>query len=179
MQSLDTSVAAVTVSAGDPGAMIEVAIDFCRRKTGLADRARVTEAISGGDRGVSEYLHYGLAREIADHLGSVDSAVKAVYLYEPEYATYADEPLPERPSFSPAINLIVCVTHKSAALSAVVDILCSSVAQELGRLECVGPEEQARVVDVQIVDDDEVLGRSGYGALVSSVHVRPMEIWRR
>ena len=121
MQSLDTSVAAVSVSAGDPGAMIEVAIDFCRRKTGLADRVQVTEAISSGDRGVSEYLHYGLAREMADHLGSVDSTVKAVYLYEPEYATYADEPLPERPSFSPAINLIVVgiglrrVYHISAA----------------------------------------------------------------
>jgi len=32
---------------------------------------------------------------------------------------------------------------------------------------------------VKMVDDDEVLGRLGYGALINSIYVRPMEIWRR
>lgn len=34
-------------------------------------------------------------------------------------------------------------------------------------------------LDVKVTDDEEVQKRIGYGALVNSLYVRPIEIWHR
>jgi len=35
------------------------------------------------------------------------------------------------------------------------------------------------MLDVRLVDDKEVQERTGYGVLIGSLYVRPLEIWRR
>nr|MBC7245231.1 hypothetical protein [Chloroflexota bacterium] len=67
--------------------MMEYALDFSAQKTGYKNQEQVLEALRGGDCSVCEYLRYGLAQKIAEYLGSADQTVKAVYVYEPEYAT--------------------------------------------------------------------------------------------
>lgn len=159
--------------------MMEDAIEFCAKKTRFKDRERVLGALRCGDCSVCEYLRYGLAKGVAEYLGSVDDTVKAVYIYEPEYATSVDGPIPGRPNLSPGISLIAWVSRKSAALSSVVASVRSALAEEYRQLACPKANALCYELDVTVADDDEVQRRTGYGALISSLYVRPMEIWRR
>ena len=159
--------------------MMEHALDFSGEKVGHEDREQTIAALKRGDCSVCEYMRHALAQEVAGYLGSVDSSVKAVYTYEPEYATGAEGPIPDRPNLSPAISMIAWVDHKSAALASVVNILSSAVAEELRQLGCPKANALCHMLDVEVVDDDAVRGRIGYGALINSIYVRPVEIWRR
>jgi hypothetical protein len=159
--------------------MMEDAIEFCAKKTSLKDRGQILEALRHGDCSLCEYLRYGLAKGVAEYLGLMDNTVKAIYTYEPEYATSVDGPIPDRPSRSPGISLIAWVSRKSAALSSVVASVSSALAEECRRLACPKANALCHMLDIEVVDDEEVQKRTGYGALVNSLYVRPTEIWHR
>ena len=154
--------------------MVADALEFCAEKMGLRSKDQVAQALRSADCTACEYLRFGLARVVAEYLGSLDPTVRAAYCYEPERATTVDEAIA-----SPGINLLVWVSHKSAALSSVVSLLRSLLAQERSSLDCPKGNAMCWLLDVQVVDDGEVQSRSGYGALLHSLHVRPLEIWRR
>ena len=121
---------AITCDATVVQSMFEHAIESCAKETGLKDRAQVLERMRHGDCSVCEYLRYGLAKGVAEYLGSVDDTIRAIYIYEPEHATSLDEPIPDRPNLSPGISLIAWVSRKSAALSSVVESVSSALTQE-------------------------------------------------
>lgn len=159
--------------------MMEEAIEFCAEKAGLKSTEQAMETLRNGDCSVCEYLRYALAQGVAEYLGLVDDTIKAVYTYEPEYATGVDEPVPGRPNLSPGISLVAWVSRKSAALSSVVASVSSALAQEYRRLACPKANALCYELDVKVADDDEVQRRTGYGALINSLYVRPMQIWHR
>jgi hypothetical protein len=154
--------------------MMAEAIQFCIEKTGLQTRDEVLETVQMADCWICEYLRYGLAKGLAAYLGSVDDAVRAVYSYDPERATGAEGGIT-----SPGISLIVWASRRSAALSSVANLLTSAVAAERDGLGCPKSDALCLALDVQIVDDAQVESRCGYGALIRSLYVRPVEIWRR
>ncbi|HEC33095.1 MAG TPA: hypothetical protein ENI37_00060 [Chloroflexi bacterium] len=170
---------AITFDTAIVKSMMEDAIEFCARKTGLEGRDQVLEALGRGDCSVCEYLRYGLAKGVAEYLGSVDDTVKAIYTYEPEYATSVEGLIPDRPNLTPGINLIAWVSRKSAALSSVVASLNSGLAEECRRLVCPRANALCFMLDVKVADDDEVQRQTGYGALIRSLYVRPLEVWHR
>jgi hypothetical protein len=43
----------------------------------------------------------------------------------------------------------------------------------------IGTRQLAHLLDVQIVDDADVKNRVGYGAMLSSLHHRPIQVWER
>ena len=159
--------------------MMEEALEFCAEKAGLKDKEQAREVLRKGDCYVCEYLRYALAKGVAEYLGSVDDTLKAIFTYEPEYATSVDESIPGRPNLSPGFNLIARVSRKSAALSSVVASVSSALAEECKRLGCPKANALCHELDVKLADDDEVQKRTGYGALINSLYVRPIEIWRR
>lgn len=159
--------------------MMEDAIEFCAKKTGLKDRQQVLEAIRRADCSVCEYLRYSLAKEVAEYLGSMDDTVKAMYTYEPEYTTNMDGPIPDRPNLSPGINMIAWVSRKSAALSSVVASVSSALTEERRQLDCPKANALCYELDIKATDDAEVRERTGYGALINSLYVRPLEIWHK
>lgn len=159
--------------------MMEDALEFCAEKACLEGKERARDALRHGDCSVCEYLRYALAQRVAEYLGSVDDTIKAIYTYEPEYATSGDEVIPGRPSLSPGFNLIARVSRKSAALSSVVASVNFALTEEYKRLGCPKANAPCSELDVKAVDDDEVQKRTGYGALISSLYVRPIEVWHR
>ena len=159
--------------------LMDNAIHFCASKTGLGGRDEVIEALHRGDCSICDYLRHGLAKEIAGYLGSMDDTVKAIYTFNPEYSTDVETAGADQPSLSPAISLIAWVSRKTAASSSVVTSLSLALARECEQLGCPKANALCHQLDVQVVDDDDVNGRIGYGALVSSLTVRPTEIWRR
>lgn len=159
--------------------MVDEALEFCAQKAGLKDKEQARGALLAGDCCVCEYLRYALTQKMAEYLGSVDDTIKAVYTFEPEEATGGDEALPARPNLSPGFNLIARVSRKSAALSSVVASLRSALAEECRQLACPKANALCSELDVKIVDEDEVERRAGYGALINSLYVRPIEVWHR
>jgi hypothetical protein len=159
--------------------MMEDALEFCAEKACLEGKERARDALRHGDCSVCEYLRYALAQRVAEYLGSVDDTIKAIYTYEPEYATSGDEAVPGRPNLSPGFNLIARVSRKSAALSSVVASVNFALTEEYKRLGCPKASAPCSELDVKAVDDDEVQKRTGYGALISSLYVRPIEVWHR
>lgn len=159
--------------------MVDDALALCAARVGLKDKEQAEDALRRGDCSVCEQMRNGLTQKVAEYLGSVDSTVQAVYSYESEYATQMDEALPPRPNLSPGLSLIARVSRKSAALSSVVASMRSALAEEHRRLGCPKADATCCELDVVVVDEDEVQKRTGYGALVNSLYVRPIEVWRR
>lgn len=168
----------IAVEAGNVSTMMEGAVES--GATRLGKRAtEVLEALRRGDCCACGCVRYELGKRLAEYLGSVDHTVKVVYLYEADYATGVEEPIPDRPNLSPGMNMIVWTDRRSAALSSVVASLNAALGEEVKRFACPKANALCWTLDVQAVDDDQVQTRSGYGALVNSVYVRPLEIWHR
>jgi hypothetical protein len=163
---------------GDVPTMLEEALQTVAAKSGQSPKETL-EAMRGGDCATCETVRYRLAEAVAECLAVADPSVKAVYLYEPEYATGADSAVIERPNLSPGISMIVWSDRKSAALSAVVASLDSRLAEEADHLACPQANALCWTLDAQIVDDHQVQSNSGYGALINSLYVRPVELWHR
>ena len=159
--------------------MMQEALEFCAHKAGVKDKEQVRDVLLTGDCCICEYLRYALTLKMAEYLGSVDDTIQAIYTYEPDYATRMDEAIPDRPSLSPGFNLIARVSRKSAALSSVVASMRSALAEEHSRLGCPKANALCSELDVGVADEEEVEKRTGYGALINSLYVRPIEVWRR
>jgi hypothetical protein len=159
--------------------MMEEALTLCAVRAGLKDKEQAKDVLLTGDCSVCEYLRYGLTQKMAEYLGSVDDTIRAIYTYEPEYATGVDGAILDQPSLSPGFNLIARVNRKSAALSSVVGSMRAAMAKEHRRLGCPKANALCSELDVRVVDEDEVENRTGYGALIDSFYVRPIEVWHR
>jgi len=157
--------------------MMEEALVFCAAKTGAETKEKALDAIRQGDCSVCGYARYGLAKGIAQYLGSIDDTIKAVYVYEPEYATADDQIAGSR--LSSGINLLAWVGRKTAALNSIVACLDTALLEERKRLLCPEAIAECFSLDVKVADDDEVRRRRGYGALVNSIFVRPTKVWER
>jgi len=154
--------------------MIEDALVFCAAKMSTGTKEKALDRVLQGDCSACGYVRYGLAKDIAQYLGSIDDTVKAVYLYEPEYATNDDTV-----GLSFGINLLAWVERKSAALNSMVAGLDAALIEERKPLLCPEATAECFSLDVKVADDDEVRRRRGYGALVNSIFVRPIKVWER
>lgn len=159
--------------------MFQEAVEFCAKKSGSNSPEKALKAIGNGDCCVCEYLRYALARQVAEYLGSVDESITAFYSYEPEYATGSDSVGPGYPRTQPAMNLIARVNRKSAALSSVVASLSTALDERLRQLACSHANALCRELAIHLADEEDVNRRMGYGALINSLHMGPIEVWRR
>jgi hypothetical protein len=170
---------AITFEKSIVSGMLEQAIEFCAEKSGFNGKEKALKAIGSGDCCVCEYMRYALAQQVAEYLGSVDDSITAIYTYEPEYATGSDTTGPVHPRVQPGLNLIARVNRKSAALSSVVASLSAALAEQLKQLGCPNANALCRELDVNLADEQDVQKRIGYGALIGSLYVRPIEVWHR
>lgn len=159
---------------------MDTALEFCIEKTYLENKEAFIEARQRGDCSVCEYFRYGLAKGVAEFLGSMDKQAKAIYIYDTiDSSPTWDSRVPDKPNLSSGVHLIVWTTRKSPALSTLVDSITRTVAEESRRISCPNANALCHQIDITIVDDHEVNNRIGYGALVHSLYVRPIEIWHR
>lgn len=157
--------------------MVEKAVVFCASKMPGGNTAKARQALHEGQCEVCERLCYSLALQVGEYLGQMDPRVKAVYVFEPEYAKAGEV---ETVSRTPGIHLIAWVERKTAALNALVAALAAVLSENLRQqLGCVKATPACYSLDVHMVDDDEVRHRRGMGILVDSVYVRPIQVWPR
>jgi hypothetical protein len=148
---------------------------FCARKAGLKDAQAVVERLRQGDTTVCHYCHYGLAKKVAESIGSLDDNVKAVHILDYD-ATPEDRCFSSEAQTSP-IHLIVWAARKTDALDALVRALDRALVQEYASM--IDAPQLTHLLDIQVVDDADVEDRIGYGALLSSIHNRPIQVWER
>jgi hypothetical protein len=156
-------------------AAMEQAVDFCAGKMALDGRAAVQAHLRQGDRVALGYLSYGLAERAAEWLGAWDHDVKAVYLFDcdatPDDVCFGEAKQPEH------LHLIVWTMRKTGALSSMLEALDRGLAQAWAGL--MGKSGLTTMLDAQVIDDDDVRNSLDCGALLSSLHTRPLRIWER
>lgn len=154
--------------------MLENALAFCADKTFQGDTRQARLALTSGRCDVCDYLCYSLAKQVGEYLGQMDAAVKAVYVFQPEYARSSEATAACR---SAGINMIAWVERKSAALSALTEALDAALSERRRKLGCVNATAACYTLNVHLVDDADVRERRGYGALIGSLFVRPIRVW--
>jgi hypothetical protein len=158
----------------------EDAIAFSIAKSDINTHDEFINARLHGDCYVCDYFRYGLAKALAEFLGSMEKQAKAIYVYDSLDSTLAwDTLFPNQPNLSTGIHMLIWTRNKSAALKSLVDSLAKAVSDELSHLSCPKANALCHQVDITIVDDHEVENREGYGALIHSLYLRPIEMWHR
>lgn len=165
----------VSDTAGIASAALVQAMDFCAKKMALNNREAVVDCLRRSDYNACSYFHYGLAKQVAECLGAWDEAIRAVYLCEydatPEDACFGEA---RQPSL---IHLLVLAYRKTSALNSLAAALDRALVESYIKLTDL--RELTRLLDVQVADDADVQNRTGFGAMLSSLHHRPIQIWER
>jgi hypothetical protein len=156
--------------------IISEAMAFCAQKIGVDSTEAVVDLLRQNDKTACGYCLYSIAKRLAASLGAVDEHVRAVYVLDYD-ATPEDLCFGTLDQGMPLIHLIVWAERKTAALSSLVAALDFALAQAYSDL--VGGPEVGVLLDVQVIDDTDVENRTGYGALLQSIHHRPIQIWER
>jgi coenzyme F420-reducing hydrogenase delta subunit/MinD superfamily P-loop ATPase len=157
--------------------MIARTLDFCEKKTRLQGHAAIAAALQQRNRAVHDYFLYGLAKEIGHFLGEVDASVKAVYLFEPESLT--EEVNGHQPNLARGLELIVWVDNHRESPSPLLEAIDDELLLQYKSL--VGPAvaTMRHFVSADVITDQDVQARRGGGALITSLHTRPLEVWSR
>jgi len=150
------------------------ALESCARKMALEGAEQVMARLQSGDRTAHQYCLYSVAKQASAALGDLDPEIKAIYTLDYD-ATPHDLCFSEVNAGTSPIHLIVWVRRKTAALEALVASLDNALTQACNN--ALGRYSINSLLDVQVVDDDQVEGRVGYGALLSSLHQRPIRVW--
>ena len=157
--------------------MIARTLDFCEKRTRLQGHAAVAEALRQGNRAVHDYFMYGLAKEIGRFLGEVEATVKSVYLYEPE--SMPGEVNGRKPDLSRSLHLIVWVDEARDGMESLVEALDHELLQQYKALAGPSVASMRQLLSVDVTSDEDVQARRGAGALITSLHTRPLEVWGR
>ncbi len=162
-------------ATGIAQAILSEALEFCASKLGLEDPQAAAEHLHRRSSDAYNYFQYGLAKSVAEHLSEVDESVKAVFLYEEEATP--DDLCFGQAKRTPLIHLIVWAEVRTAALQSLLTGLDRALVQMVA--EILGYPKLLCVLDAQVIDDTDVENRTGYGALLSSLYHRPLEVWKR
>jgi len=161
--------------AGTAQVVLTQAVEYCAQKMRIGSWQGVINRLMKGDGQACEYWHYSVAKQVAEALGTLDENMKAAYIYDYD-ATPEDLCFGEAGRALP-IHLIVWAQPKTAALNVLVETWDRALVQ--GYVEMIGGCQPAHLLDVQVIDDADVEKRVGYGALLSSLRHRPIQVWER
>ena len=170
----------VPIEQAKANGMVEKAITFCAERKFSGNIREAQQALSQGRCDICNCLSESLVVQVGKYLGQIDRTVKAVYQYEPEFATLR---LPTgdltRTGRKGGINLVVWVDRKSAALNALSDTLETVLSESRRKIGCKNAGPACYTLDVQLVDNKEIQERRGYGVVVNSMYVRSTQVWAR
>jgi len=173
----DQGIAATPPHRLDPVAMVELVIKEALKssasKMGLHDVKSIINCVKKGDATACSYCHYYVAKDLGRVLGLWDENIRAVYAYGYDDNTSAEE-CAENISFS-LVHMIIWAERKTKALYAMIEAIDRVMVQIHRKL--FGIRELQRVLDIQVIDDEDVKNRTGYAALLKSIYQMPVQVW--
>ena len=156
-------------------ATLAKALEVCAQKMGFDSHQAVVGHLRQGDSTTCSYYYYNLAKQAAEFLGALDENVKAVYICD--YDATPEDLCFGEVTPAPLVHLVVWARRKTGALNSLVAALDRALVQSYADL--IGMCQLMHVLDVQVIDDADVENRVGYGAMLSSIHQRPIQVWER
>ncbi len=150
------------------------AVEFAAGKTNL-DTQGVIDHLRWGNNVTFGYFQYGLGKQAAQRLGDLDKGIKAIYVWD-ENAESEDASFTQVTQPTP-VHLVIWAEPKTSALDSVTAALDRALVESYTKL--IGQCELEHLLDAQMIDDDDVKNHTGYGALLSSLHHRPIKVWER
>ena len=172
-----TKVQSGEVGLGNVDRMMENALEWAAARIGVEPTILLTR-LSAGDREAVERLQYALAKGAAGILAVAVEGAKSVSFFEPDYGVDPDQGFCGIDAIVAGVNLILWVARKTAAISSIAEALTQRVLDEPVRLGWSEGVVRFCRLNIHVVDDHEVRGRSGLGAALDSIYVRPLELWR-
>ena len=162
----------------DPVSMVESvvtrALKTSANKMGLRDVKALIARMKEADSVAFNYYNYNIAKELGEVLGFWDKNIRAVYAHDYDAATPEETCFENASPFS-LVHMIIWAEHKTKALNALLETIDRAMVQHhrhmLGRIKL------EHVLDVQVVDDEDVRNRTGYGALLQSIYQPPIQVW--
>jgi hypothetical protein len=118
-----------------------------------------------------------LATGIATMLAANDQRVVAVYGFQPARSAVSEHQ--SEPSPAAAIHLLIVVTAPSAALLAFVASLTRALAASMRALPLFPSSARDRLVDANVITEQELRMGIGLAGLLSAVPVPPVKLWER
>jgi hypothetical protein len=178
-EAVDVKVGASEPTLLDADSIVESVINqalaYCAQKMGLGSGQAVREELQEENLVACKYCHYSIARQVGDLLGALDQNVEAVYALDydatPQDLCYTGD------GQVTLIHLIVRVKRKTNALNAVMGVFDHALVHAYAKL--LDRPRLEHLLDVQVVDGADVAKRIGYGAMLSSLHNRPIRVWER
>lgn len=158
--------------------MMKAAIKYSEDKSQLYPPDTVLKARARGECSVCSYLYYGLAKALAEYLGTRDHKAKAVYFYSEPLVPWNEQPA-DRPNLLPGLHIIVWTEAKNRTLSQLGDAVSRAVEKESRGLPCSKATDLCHRINIAQVDDLDVEKKNGYGAFLTSHELRPVEIWHK
>jgi hypothetical protein len=159
--------------------MIENGLELCAETffTGNTDWA--LQALRQGRDDVCTALSDSLGIQISEYLGGMDKTVKVIFRYEADDEYSHDETLNDTTQgWRGSINLVAWVDRKSAALSALVATLKSSLDESQKRRIWRSPESTSGIsLDVAMVDDEDVRDQRGVGVIAKGQRIYSTQVW--
>lgn len=122
-----------------------------------------------------DHYKFGLAERIANTLAAHDEHVQAIYYFDPNLNSDA-----EIETFAPldaTVNLLVQVETKSAALESFIAALDEALTQEARKLPSPLFTSLVSILNAILVTEEDVDQRRGYAILLSSMYLKPRQVW--
>jgi hypothetical protein len=158
--------------------MYKRAIVASAPQLGLKHPAEVLEILHRGECDQCKILRIHLAHQVAEFLARVDSDLRAVYSYNPEYAAgNYDDTLFAAPDLSSAIYLLAWTRNKKTAPIGVLEGLTDAFDKARTKVVCPNATALCFSLDVKVVGDTQVGGRKGYAVMIDSLNARPNQVW--
>lgn len=155
--------------------VVTKALKTSANKMGLGNVKALIARMKEGDSVAFNYYNYNITKQLGEVLGFWDKNIRAVYAHDYDGATPEEGCFENASPFS-LVHMIIWAERKTKALNALVETIDRTMVQHhrhmLGRIKL------EHVLDVQVIDDEDVRNRTGYGALLQSICQPPIQVWR-
>jgi hypothetical protein len=156
--------------------VVTKALKTSANKMGLGDVKALIARMKEGDSVAFNYYNYNIAKQLGEVLGSWDKNIRAVYAHDYDDATPEEACFENASPFS-LVHMIIWAERKTKAADALVETIDRAMVQHHRHM--LGLVNLEHVLDVQVIDDEDVRDRRGYGALLKSIYQPPIQVWRR
>ncbi len=151
----------------DADVLLNSATSFCAKRLGL-DELQVCHQLRVGSCQAHSTIRYAIAKKVANYLGQLGSGICGVYLYG---SAMNDDAGP-----CSDIDLVILVERKLDQARILLQRLDLALLTSYRTL--IGTAHLSRsLLDVHLVDVEEEKKRHGYGAVIRSLHTRPVCLW--
>lgn len=151
------------------------AIAEAQKKLGVSQSDLSLEHLLNTHPAFFGYFKSGMAMEVAEVLATNDKNVQAIYVHDPDWNPFVAD---VNTTPDATVYLLVKV-DATAALEAFIDSLDRALTAALRELPSPLFSHREFILDVQLISEEDIRLRRGYGVLITSVFAPALKIWER